>query len=55
MIFDLEFEVGEEWSLDGCFVSFVCDYDLYVVDLVLGWECVFIDGGSMELYFGCFD
>ena len=55
LTFDPEPEVGEEWSPDGRFVSFVRDYDLHVVDLASGRERALTDGGSTELHFGRLD
>ncbi len=53
--FDPAPEVGEEWSPDGRFVSFVRHYDLFVVDLQSGRERALTDGGSEELHFGRLD
>ncbi|MEM1248452.1 MAG: S9 family peptidase [Acidobacteriota bacterium] len=55
LTFDPEPEVGEEWSPDGRFVSFVRDYDLHVVDLASGRERALTEGGSTELHFGRLD
>ena len=48
-------EVGEEVSPDGGFVSFVRDYNLYLIDVASKQERQLTDGGSSELFFGRLD
>ena len=55
LTFDPDEEVGEEWSPDGKFVSFVRHYNLHVLDLDSGRERALTSGGSTELHFGRLD
>ncbi len=48
-------EVGEEISPDGLWVSFVRDYNLYLVDIESGRERALTAGGGPELFLGRLD
>ncbi|REJ86159.1 MAG: S9 family peptidase [Acidobacteria bacterium] len=55
LTFDPQEEVGEEFSPDGRFVSFVRGGDLFLLDLESGRERPLTSGGSDELLFGRLD
>ncbi len=55
LTFDPKEEVGEEFSPDGRFVSFIRDYNLHLLDLESGRERALTDGGGPDLFFGRLD
>lgn len=55
LTFDAAEEVGEEISPDGAFVSFIRDYDIWLVDVDSGRERQLTADGGPELFYGRLD
>lgn len=55
LTFDPAEEVGEELSPDGRFVSFVRDYNLWLIELASGRERALTADGGPELFYGRLD